>query len=124
MQNSPTESAEPNAKIESEMGQNVVAVQPENKAKPNPVTLRVAKRKPKNVQQRSSDRRAPSFPHCYPTTPTMTPVDGHHYRCEHCIFLTKARWQCAKIVLDMIIRIDIYVSIAIVALITLGNDAI
>ena len=73
---------EPNAKIVSEMGLSVEVVQPE-KAKPEAVhKLRVAK--PKYVQQRSSFRRAPSFPHSHPTTPTMNPVDGHEYRCEQC----------------------------------------
>ena len=70
-------------KIVSKMGQTGVVVQPENKAKPKPVhTLKVAK--PKNVQQKSAERKAPSFPHRHNTTPTMTPVDGHHYRCERC----------------------------------------
>ena len=82
--NPTTESAvEPNAKIVSEMGQSVEVVQPENKANPKPMRkLTVAK--PKNVQQRSPYRRAPSFPHSHPTTPTMNPVDGHQYRCEQC----------------------------------------
>ena len=77
MNDIPTESAEPNAKIVEV----VEVVQPENKAK-SVRKLTVAK--PKNVQQRSPYRRAPSFPHSHPTTPTMNPVDGHQYRCEQC----------------------------------------